>query len=212
MKAKVLAQLKTRFASRGFSKETLEGLAEIAVKNLTDESTEDDIKNAVSGLDGIAEIMQKESNRMVTAAVKKFDGFISPDDPRVKKDEVQNDKDDKQKPQGMTNEEIAALIKSGIEEGLKPYKEREERTRLSGLLSAHDKVKNIPAAFRSRYTLDDETKLEELASQMENDYAALKQEIVKSGEFVAPPTRGNGGNVESDDDLIEFMQNMGENQ
>ena len=59
MKGKVLTILKPLLASKGFSKEELESLAEIAAKNLTEASTEEEINNAASGIIPYADVMQK---------------------------------------------------------------------------------------------------------------------------------------------------------
>lgn len=204
MKGKVLTILKPLLASKGFSKEELEGLAEIAAKNLTDASTEEDINNAVSGIVPYAELMQKVGNRMVTSVENKYKGWVDPKTIEPKKTEPEP----KPEPKGLTAEDIQKLISDGIEAGLKPYREREEKQRLQTLLLSHDKVKSVPEVFRSKYALDKEENLETVAAQIESEYTALKQSLLTSGEFVAPPQSGNGGAGEVDD-LISKLQNMG---
>ena len=72
MKEKLLAILKPLVASKGLSKEEVEGLADIAVKNLTETSTDEEIKNVADGLVSYADLIQKAGNRMVTAVEKKY--------------------------------------------------------------------------------------------------------------------------------------------
>lgn len=205
MKEKVLAILKPLVASKGFKKTELEGLADIVAKNLTDASTDEEINNAVSGVLPYADLMQAVGNRYVTETEKKYEGWIDPKkNTPTPPTPPAPPKDDKKMP---TLEEIQKLIQDGIDAGLKPYREREESERLRSILYANEKVKAIPESFRSRYTLDKEENLETLASQMENDYATLKQELLKSGEFAAPPSGGGGAG--SSDDLIAALQAMG---
>lgn len=206
MKGKVFAILKPLLASKGFSKDELEGLAEIAAKNLTEASTDEDINNAVSGIVPYAELMQKVGNRMVSSVENKYKGWIDPKSIEPKPADPPKPAEPAE-PKGLTPEDIQKLIAEGIEAGLKPYREREEKQRLQNMLYSHDKVKSVPEVFRNKYSLEKEDDLEVVAAQMENDYAALKQSLVTSGEFVAPPQSSHGaGEV---DDLISKLQNMG---
>ena len=200
MKGKVLTILKPLLASKGFSKDELEGLAEIASKNLTEASTEEEINNAISGVVPYAELMQKVGNRMVSSVENKYRGWVDPKS-------IDQKPEPEPEPKGLTPEDIHKLIAEGIEAGLKPYKEREEKQRLQSLLYSHEKVKCVPEMFRNKYNIEKEEDLESVAAQMESDFTALKQSLITSGEFVAPPQSGNGaGEV---DDLITKLQNMG---
>lgn len=202
MKGKVLAILKPLLASKGFSKDELEGLADIAAKNLTEASNEEEINNAVSGIVPYAELMQKVGNRMVSSVENKYRGWVDP-----KSIEQTPQPKSEPEPKGITPEDIQKMIAEGIEAGLKPYREREEKQRLQTLLYSHEKVKSVPDMFRNKYSIEKEEDLEAVAAQVENDFTALKQSLVTSGEFVAPPQSGNGaGEV---DGLIGKLQAMG---
>lgn len=205
MKEKILNLLKPLLSPKGFSKEELEGLADIASKNLTDTSTEEDINNVVNGILPYAEMMQRVGNRYATQVEKKYEGYVKPQanpEPAKPKDEPKPSE-----PKAMTAEDIQKMIREGIAAGLKPYQEREEKLRLQNLLFSNDKVKSIPEVFRNKYSLEKEEDLETVAAQMETDYAALKQSLVTSGEFVAPPSSGNG--TGDSDDLISALHTMG---
>ena len=201
MKQKVLSLLKPLLASKGFSKEELEGLATIAAQNLNEASTDEDVNNAVSGVVPFADMMQRVANRMVSTVEAKYKGWVDPSKveptpepkPAISMDDIQK--------------MIAERVSEGIEAGLRPIREKEEKQRLQSILYAHEKVKSVPEAFRSKYTLDSEDNLEVVASQMENDYTALRQELIKSGEFATPPQQG--GMVGETDDLIQQFQKMG---
>lgn len=205
MKQKVLSLLKPLLASKGFSKEELEGLAGIAALNLNESSTDEDVNNAVSGVVPYAEMMQRVANRMVSTVENKYKGWVDPSKvDATKPTEIESkptfSMDDIQKL-------IAERVSEGIEAGLRPIREKEEKQRLQSILYAHEKVKSVPEAFRSKYTLDNEDNLETVATQMETDYTALRQELIKSGEFATPPQQGEV--VGESDDLIQKLQNMG---
>lgn len=205
MKQKVLDILKPLVASKGFKRTELEGLAELIAKNLDDASTDEEINNAVSGILPYAELMQKIGNRYAADIEKKYEGWVKPGE--KKPDTPPETPMKEEQPKSLTAEEIQKLIADGIANGLKPYQEREEKNRLQNLLFSNEKVKSIPESFRSRYTLDKEENLDALATQMENDYANLKQELLKSGQFAEPPATGGGGNS---DDLIAAFKGMSE--
>lgn len=207
MKEKVLALLKPLLAARGFKSKELEGLAEIAAKNLTDASTDEEINNVVNGIVPFADLMQKVGNRYATEVEKKYEGWVKPGGKEI----TEGNPSGGGKPSGvnkptLTAEELAALIETKVSERLRPYEEREEKQRLQNLLFANEKVKSLPESFRSKYTLDKEENLDSLATKMETDFAELKQELLKSGTFATPPTSGGAG---ESDDLINALKRMG---
>ena len=205
MKEKLLAVLKPLVASKGLSKEEVEGLADIAVKNLTETSTDEEIKNVADGLVSYADLIQKAGNRMVTAVEKKYEGWIDPKkNPEPPKPNPKQEPNPNDPPKSLTQEEIQALIQKGIEDGLKPMREKEEQARLSKILMSHEKVAKMPDFFKKNYKLEKEEDLEATVTQMEADYAAAKAEMIKSGEFAEPPQGGNGGG--DTDDLIKLME------
>lgn len=210
MKNKVLAIIKPLFASKGLTKEELESLAEIAAKNLTDASTEEEIKNVANGLEPYAELMQKHGNRLVTSTTDKFKGHISAEEHKKIVDELAALKEKYEKtppptePKSLTQEEIQKLISDGIAAGLAPMREKEEKARLSGLLMNSEKLKSIPEVFRSKYALDKEENLDTVVSKIESDWAELKQDAIKSGSFIEAPFSGST----SVDDDIEMLKKI----
>ena len=207
MEKKLFNVLKPLVANKGLSKEEIEGLAKHYAKNLTETSTDEEINNVANGIIPIAEMMQKTGNRLATSVENKFKGYIDPSTLEKYKEWLKaqdNPKPTPDTPKSLTAEEIAKMIKDGIEAGLKPMQEQQEKARLSSLLAAHEKVKAIPQAFRDRYTLDKEENLDTIASQIESDYAELKQQLIRDGVFQEAPQPGDG-NI---DDDIQALQEM----
>jgi len=208
MKEKLLKQLKPLLADKGLSKDELESLAEIAAKNLTDESTEEDVNNVIDSVKPYVDLMQRVGNRYATTTEKKFKGWVKPEPKEVENatanTEPKKEVESNQKP--FSAEEIAKLIEQQVSERMKPFEQAAEAKRLRSLLDSNEKVKSIPEAFRRNYTLDKEEDLDDLANRIETDYTALKQELVKSGEFVTPPERSDAGG--DNDDLINQLQAM----
>lgn len=67
MKIKLIALLKTSFASKGFSQKTLEGIADllIANNNLTDQSTDEEVTAGIEAIKPMTDLMQSEISRQV---------------------------------------------------------------------------------------------------------------------------------------------------
>ena len=136
MKKKLINALKTLYHDKGFNQKELEELADIVGQNLTEDSTEEDINNAASGASVYVSFMQKFSNRCASAVEKKYEGYVKPE----------LNKPEPNKPEGMlTKEQVEEMLKTGIADALKPYKEAEQNKRLAGILSAHSKLRTFRA-------------------------------------------------------------------
>lgn len=196
MKKKLINALKTLYHDKGFNQTELEELADIVGQNLTEDSTEDDINNAASGASVYVGFMQKFGNRCASAVENKYKGYIKPEPKQP----------ESKKPEGtLTKEQVEEMLKTGIADALKPYKEAEQSKRLAGILSAHSKLKNIPSKFVGRYKLEKEEDADNLASQIEQDYAEERKEILSSLGISDVPPLGNGS-ADSDEDFLKKMQ------
>ena len=92
-----------------------------------------------------------------------------------------------------------------LREALQPFKEKEERQRLNGILAGQEKLKGIPSKFVGRYNLEKEEDAASLASQIEQDYAEERKAILSSLGLADIPL-GNGGEPDSDEDFAKKMQ------
>lgn len=210
IKEKVLASCKTSFAKYGLKKDELAKLVDqiVAGRGLTDESTDENVTEAITAVEPYVGMMQAAFNRAVSETAKKYEGWVDPkatptppvppatETPLTAEAvakmiaEVKNDQ------QKAVNEAVAAA--------LAPYKEREERARLAALLQSNEKLKNVPEVFRSRYQLDKEENLDSVVEQINNDFTTMKQALVADGTFVSAPTTSTPQSEQ--DDFIKRME------
>lgn len=205
---RVLAAAKTSFAKYGFKREELTKISNLIAANLKDESTDEEISTALKNNEGYAEMMQSVYNRGVTETNKKYEGYVKPEPPTPPTPPVPPT-DPPVPPSGLTAEQVQKMISDGIAAGLKPYKEKEERERLNNLLQTSDKLKDVPEVFRKQYHLEKEEDLDNVLTKITNDYTALKQTMVSSGQFVEAPTPSV---LESEDDDFRKMMEASANR
>ena len=205
---RVLAAAKTSFAKYGFKREELAKISNLIAANLKEESTDEEISTALKNNEGYAEMMQSVYNRGVTETNKKYEGYVKPEPPAPPTPPVPPT-DPPVPPSGLTAEQVQKMISDGIAAGLKPYKEKEERERLNNLLQTSDKLKDVPEVFRKQYHLEKEEDLDNVLTKITNDYTALKQTMVSSGQFVEAPTPSV---LESEDDDFRKMMEASANR
>ena len=205
---RVLAAAKTSFAKYGFKREELAKISGLIAANLKEESTDEEISTALKNNEGYAEMMQSVYNRGVTETNKKYEGYVKPEPPTPPTPPVPPT-EPPVPPSGLTAEQVQKMISDGIAAGLKPYKEKEERERLNNLLQTIDKLKDVPEVFRKQYHLEKEEDLDNVLTKITNDYTALKQTMVSSGQFVEAPTPSV---LESEDDDFRKMMEASANR
>lgn len=196
MKKKLIQVLKTLYASKGFKANELEELADVLSSSLKEDSTDEEISNVANGAEAYVNMLQKVGNRYASAIEEKYKGYVKP-----------NVTEDKTKPieeNTLTKEAIAKLISEGIAEAIKPIQQQRESERLSQVLSSNEKLKGIPAKFISRYKLEKEEDLDNVASQIAQDYADERKAILESLGIAEPPT--SGGDADSDEGFVKLMQ------
>ena len=205
---RVLAAAKTSFAKYGFKREELAKISSLIAANLKEESTDEEISTALKNNEGYAEMMQSVYNRGITETNKKYEGYVKPEPPTPPTPPVPPT-EPPVPPSGLTAEQVQKMISDGIAAGLKPYKEKEERERLNNLLQTSDKLKDVPEVFRKQYHLEKEEDLDNVLTKITNDYTALKQTMVSSGQFVEAPTPSV---LESEDDDFRKMMEASANR
>ena len=220
IKDRVLSSAKTSFAKYGLKKDELSKLVDLIVasRGLTDESKDEDVTSAISAVEPYVGMMQSSFNRAVSETTKKFDGWIDPNDP--------NNKPTKPvpptppvSPTGLTQEQVQQMIaeasannqkaiSDAVAQALAPYKEREEKARLTNLLQSNEKLKDIPEVFRTRYQLDKEENLDATVQKITDEWTALKQGLVSSGQYVEAPKATS--KADEQNDFIKAMQGYSE--
>lgn len=191
MKKKLINLLKTSYSDKGFNATELEGIADLLItsNNLKDEATDEELSNAVSGASSYVNLLQKVGNRYASQVESKYQGYVKPEPPKKPIEE----------PATLTKEQVAEMLKTGIEDALKPYKEAEVQKRLDSVLRSQDKLKSIPEKFVSRYKLDKEENAETLATQIEQEYAEERKAILEEMGIADIPNIGIGGTGSEDD-------------
>ena len=194
MKKKLINLLKTSYSDKGFNATELEGIADLLItsNNLKDESTDEELSNAVSGASSYVNLLQKVGNRYASQVESKYQGYVKPEPPEPPKKPIEE-------PATLTKEQVAEMLRTGIEDALKPYKEAETQKRLDSVLRSQDKLKSIPEKFVSRYKLDKEENAETLATQIEQEYAEERKAILESRGIADSPNTGIGGTGSEDD-------------
>lgn len=217
IKEKVLASCKTSFAKYGLKKDELAKLVDqiVASRGLTDESTDENVTEAITAVEPYVGMMQAAFNRAVSETTKKYEGWV---DPKATPTPPTNTPTPPVLPTTetpLTAEAVAKMIaevkndqqkavNEAVTAALAPYKEREERTRLATLLQSNEKLKNVPEVFRSRYQLDKEENLDSVVEQINNDFTEMKQKLVADGIFVSAPTTSTPQSEQ--DDFIKRME------
>lgn len=217
IKEKVLASCKTSFAKYGLKKDELAKLVDqiVASRGLTDESTDENVTEAITAVEPYVGMMQAAFNRAVSETTKKYEGWV---DPKATPTPPTNPPAPPVPPTTetpLTAEAVAKMIaevkndqqkavNEAVAAALAPYKEREERTRLATLLQSNEKLKNVPEVFRSRYQLDKEENLDSVVEQINNDFTTMKQALVADGTFVSAPTTSTPQSEQ--DDFIKRME------
>lgn len=217
IKEKVLTSCKTSFAKYGLKKDELAKLVDqiVASRGLTDESTDENVTEAITAVEPYVGMMQAAFNRAVSETTKKYEGWV---DPKATPTPPTNPPAPPVPPTTetpLTAEAVAKMIaevkndqqkavNEAVAAALAPYKEREERTRLATLLQSNEKLKDVPEVFRSRYQLDKEENLDSVVEQINNDFTEMKQKLVADGIFVSAPTTSTPQSEQ--DDFIKRME------
>jgi len=215
IKERVLASLKTSYAKYGFKKEELNSLTDIISANLTEESTDEQVSAALKAAEGYAQMMQTVYNRGISETNKKYEGYIpkpadppTPPTPPVTPPAGALTMEQVQQMIAQANADRQKEIDAAVAKATAPFLQQQEKSRLSALLAGHEKLKNIPKSFSSKYSLDKEEDLETVASQIETDFTNFKQELVRSGQFVEAPAKTDPQS--ETDDFIKTMEGFAE--
>ena len=219
IKERVLASMKTSYAKYGFKKEELNSLTDIISANLTEESTDEQVTAALKAAEGYAQMMQTVYNRGISETNKKYEGYVKPTEPPAPP-VVPPVTPPVTPPSGtLTLEQVQEMIQqanadrqkeidAAVAKATAPFLQKQEQDRLANLLASHDKLKDIPKSFASKYRLEKEEDLDAMAERIETEFTDLQQELVRSGRFVEAPAPSSPQS--ETDDFIKTMEGFAE--
>lgn len=217
IKDRVLAASKTSFAKYGLKSRELSTLVDqiVANRGLTDESKDEDVNSAITAFEPVVGLMQTMFNRAQIETEKKFEGWIDPNKPTPPTPPTPP-----VAPEGaLTTEQVQKMIaeasannqkaiSDAVAQALAPYKEREEKARLTSLLQGNEKLKDIPEVFRTRYQLDKEENLDATVQKITDEWTTLKQGLVSSGQYVEAPKATS--KTDEQNEFIKALQGYSE--
>lgn len=183
LRLKILAQLKTKYP--GVASAVLELIATKLAATVTEEAG---IDGAITGLDNMpitvteyAELLQKEGDRRVTEAQKKFQKNDKKDDPK-----------DDPNPPGGGDDPMKVILKQmeTMSKELADFKASKTRETLHEKLVAALKEKKIPTVLAKGRVIESEDQLEGLVTEIEADHVALKQDLANQGFSEQPKPAG----------------------
>lgn len=220
IKDRVLAASKTSFAKYGLKSRELSTLVDqiVANRGLTDESNDEDVNGAITAFEPVVGLMQTMFNRAQIETEKKFEGWIDPNKPTPPVTPP-TPPTPPVPPTGLTQEQVQQMIaeasannqkaiSDAVAQALAPYKEREEKARLTSLLQGNEKLKDIPEVFRTRYQLDKEENLDATVQKITDEWTTLKQGLVSSGQYVEAPKATS--KADEQNEFIKAMQGYSE--
>jgi hypothetical protein len=197
MKLKILAALKTKFKTLGFSDKALDGVAEILAKTVTEESQ---IDAAVEGVEPLLKGLQGDADKRVTDAVEKAKKEASKKPATGKKPDDGDDPEGARKPGSedpKPEDDVPAWAKTLIDSNkilsekltaLEADKATTSRKKILEDLLGKDEYKDIPQKTKDRILKDfgrmKFEKEEDFTAYLEDttqDIAAISQELADNG-------------------------------
>lgn len=176
MKEKLLQALKTKYSNLGFSEKTMEQVSEYLGQTVTEETG---IEPAINGAELLLKAFQGDIDKRVTEAVTKVKGEQRKAEPSTQTQQKDKDQQD----------EVPSWAK-GILQRLDAFEAKESQAKLTGILR-QKLAEKVPESFlRGRtITINSEADIDKLATEIEADFTATKQEMINQGVFVELPKK-----------------------
>lgn len=204
MKHKLILMLKTLFASKGFSQKTLEGLADILVPNLTEESTDDEIKTAVTGIEPYANLMQSEVTRVANEVANKPKS-VEANKPVVTPVELKPDEDMPAWAKALVTSTQALALGFEAIKGEKLINTRKEQ--LAKILeNTPDAFKNKALKDFNRMKFETDEEFNDYLTDTQTDAADFIQDQSNTGLGGDAPARGLAGKPAAEKEVSAEMK------
>ncbi|RZJ90292.1 MAG: hypothetical protein EOO20_08590 [Chryseobacterium sp.] len=196
MKQKLIALLKTSFASKGFNAKELEALADLVIgqHTLTDESTDEDLSTAVTAAKPTADFVQSVASRQVSDVKKPAKVEITTTTTEQKTDVDPNE---------TATDKALRLIMEKLEKQEQTIasfgQEKVANTRRDQFIQS---MKGTSAEYQAkelkrfdRITFKDDEDFSGFLEDTKEDHAAAVQEEANAGMGGDRPVGGQGGNA-----------------
>jgi hypothetical protein len=216
MKQKLIALLKTLFASKGFNAKELDGLADlvIAQSSLSDESTDEDLQTASDAAKPVADFVQSVASRQVTDVKKPKPVEVKPivpeaETPDVDPNETPTEKMLRQALAGITA--LTAEVATIKSEKVGNTRREQYAKALEGTSEAY---KTAALKDFDRLSFKDDDDYAEWLGEKSESAKVFAQEETNNGLGGERPVGGTGGgnasNVKlaSDTELDAVMENL----
>lgn len=204
MKEKVLQALKPKVSSLGFSKDELEGVAETISTNLTDESTEEQINQAIDAVIPFLKVSQSMATRVINQQKKE-----TSKKEETSKSEKKEEVSDPEEPAWFktyreeTDKKFSALIESKAKETRKA----QFIQKLDGLSDAQKerKLKDF-----DRMSFKDDDDFTSYLTELEETVKAEIQEASNEnlGKIGRPLSGKKNNGQATDDEVKEVINNL----
>jgi hypothetical protein len=200
MKEKILAALKTKFASFGFKDKTLEGYADYLAKSVT---KEEDIENAVSGLEPVLKATQPEIDNLrndKSTIQKALDDYKKAHPEEQKPVEPPKPADPTK---GLTAEDIQKIVAEAVkpisDQFVKQTAQAKAQERQDNIVAKAKEYK-IPEAVAKYMNVPEGADLDTFMKQAKQDFSD------NGFSEVTPPEAGEA-KVEKENETIAKMIN-----
>lgn len=152
-KTKFIQKLKTKYKNLGFSDKAFQGVADYIATTLGDEPSEEDIDNAVGGVEGLLKVFHGYADSRVTAAIEKAKKEAHTS---TTKQETGGDPDPKNEPKPDDNApEWAKTFAKQMETLAGSVAElKTEKTTSTRKQALEEKLKEAPSAFKNKILKD----------------------------------------------------------
>lgn len=175
MKEKLFAALKMKYSNLGFSDKALDGVADYFAQTIIEETG---IEPAVNGAELLLKAFQGDIDKRVGDAILKVKSEQRKAEPQPPKKE--------QEPQ----DEQPPKWAQGILQRLDAFERKEAEQKLATALKSKIADKVPESFYRGRnLSIQSEADIDKLATEIETEYTALKQDMINQGVFVEVPKR-----------------------
>lgn len=184
MKEKILAALKTKYTNLGFGEKAFTGVAEYLAATVTDENQ---IETVIAGVEPLLKSFQGDIDKRVNDAVAKTKAELE------KKPDTAAEAAAKAAAEAAAKAADIPQWAKDMQAKLEAYEKKESQAAISQRLRDKLKEKGVTESFLKRIslTVENESDIDKLATEIEADFVATKQELINKGLVSETPKRAS---------------------